>query len=300
LITGDTRNIAHLAKEKRFEFIEQDVARPFSIAGKLDRVFHLASLASPVDYLKHPIETLESGSTGTRNMLELARENDASFLLTSTSECYGDPLEHPQKESYWGNVNPVGLRSCYDESKRYAEAMTMAFHRVYGIRTNIARIFNTYGPRMALNDGRVVPAFIDQALRGQNLSVFGSGSQTRSFCFVSDLVDGLLRLSESAERYPVNLGNPTEMTILEFAQRIRERFGNGIGIEYRPLPSDDPKIRRPDITKAKSILGWTPAIPLEEGLTVTIEYFKNKASEDSGALQGAPGGSEPSSSIGVL
>ena len=276
LITGHRENIAHLRARPGFEFIEHDVCRPAQVSGKIDRVFHLASLASPVDYLAHPIETLESGSTGTRNMLELAREHGARFLLTSTSECYGDPLEHPQRETYWGNVNPVGLRSCYDESKRYAEALTMAHHRVHGIRTNIARIFNTYGPRMALNDGRVVPAFVDQALRGVDLTVFGDGSQTRSFCYVSDMVDGLLRLSESDERYPVNLGNPVEMTILEFAERIRARFQTPPGIQFKPLPSDDPKIRRPDIAKAKHVLGWEPKVPLDEGLTVTIDYFKSK------------------------
>lgn len=300
LITGHRDNIRHLIEHRGFEFVERDVTQPFSLSGKVDRVFHLASLASPVDYLNHPIETLESGSTGTRNMLELAHDKDASFLLTSTSECYGDPLEHPQRESYWGNVNPVGLRSCYDESKRYAEALTMAYHRVYNMRTNIARIFNTYGPRMALNDGRVVPAFIDQALRGRSLTVFGQGSQTRSFCFVSDLVDGLLRLSESEERFPVNLGNPVEMTILDFAERIRARFGNGLGIDYRPLPSDDPKIRRPDITKAKAILGWEPIVPLDEGLTVTIEYFKRKVSEEASAPSIPHPDGEPSGQIGAL
>jgi dTDP-glucose 4,6-dehydratase len=276
LITGDVENIKHLTGHPGFEFIEGDVCRPLSISAPVDRVFHLASLASPVDYLNHPLETLESGSTGTRNMLELARKTDASFLLTSTSECYGDPLEHPQTESYWGNVNPVGLRSCYDESKRYAEAITMAYHRVYGLRTNIARIFNTYGPRMALNDGRVVPAFIDHALKGAPLTVFGDGSQTRSFCFVSDLVEGLLLLSESGERLPVNLGNPVEMTILEFANEIRSRFDNAVGVEYLPLPSDDPKLRRPDIAKARRILGWEPKVGLSEGLRATIDYFKNK------------------------
>jgi dTDP-glucose 4,6-dehydratase len=281
LITGHLVNIEHLLENPAFKFIEQDVCNPISISGGIDRVLHLASLASPVDYLNHPIETLESGSTGTRNMLELARQHNAAFLLTSTSECYGDPLEHPQSETYWGNVNPVGLRSCYDESKRYAEALTMAYHRVHGMRTTIARIFNTYGPRMALNDGRVVPAFIDQALRGAKLTVFGDGSQTRSFCYVSDLVQGLLLLSESDERYPVNLGNPVEMSILEFANRIRARFGNRVGIEYKPLPSDDPKIRRPDISKAKRVLGWEPQVGLDEGLSETIEYFKSKASEDS-------------------
>jgi dTDP-glucose 4,6-dehydratase len=281
LITGHFANLHHLAENPAFQFIEQDVCKPLYIRRTIDRVLHLASLASPVDYLNHPIETLESGSTGTRNMLELARQHNASFLLTSTSECYGDPLEHPQSETYWGNVNPVGLRSCYDESKRYAEALTMAYHRVHGMRTSIARIFNTYGPRMALNDGRVVPAFIDQALRGAKLTVFGDGSQTRSFCYVSDLVQGLLLLSESDERYPVNLGNPVEMSILEFATRIRARFGNHVGVDYRPLPSDDPKIRRPDISKAKRVLGWEPQVGLDEGLTKTIEYFKNKALEDS-------------------
>lgn len=279
LITGHRENIAHLEARAGFDFIEHDVCQATEVSGRVDRVFHLASLASPVDYLAHPIETLESGSTGTRNMLELARAHGARFLVTSTSECYGDPLEHPQRETYWGNVNPVGLRSCYDESKRYAEAITMAYHRVHGVRTNIARIFNTYGPRMALNDGRVVPAFVDQALRGADLTVFGDGSQTRSFCYVSDMVDGLLRLSESDERYPVNLGNPVEMTILEFANRIRARFDTPLGIQFRDLPSDDPKIRRPDITKAKQVLGWEPKISLDEGLTVTIGYFKNKVQD---------------------
>jgi dTDP-glucose 4,6-dehydratase len=281
LITGQVENVQHLLENPAFKFIEHDVCKPIDIPGTIDRVLHLASLASPVDYLNHPIATLESGSTGTRNMLELAHQHNAPFLLTSTSECYGDPLEHPQSETYWGNVNPVGLRSCYDESKRYAEALTMAYHRVHGMRTTIARIFNTYGPRMALNDGRVVPAFIDQALRGAKLTVFGDGSQTRSFCYVSDLVQGLLLLSESDERYPVNLGNPTEMSILEFANQIRARFGNQVGIEYKPLPSDDPKIRRPDISKAKRVLGWEPQVGLDEGLTRTIEYFKRKALEDS-------------------
>jgi dTDP-glucose 4,6-dehydratase len=274
LITGRLQNIEHLLGNPNFVFLEHDVTKPIEIEGPIDGVFHLASLASPVDYLKHPIETLESGSSGTRNMLELARKANARFLLSSTSECYGDPLEHPQKETYWGNVNPVGPRSCYDESKRYAEALTMAYHRVYGLATNIARIFNTYGPRMALNDGRVVPAFIEQALRGANLTVFGDGSQTRSFCYISDLIEGLLRLSQSDERYPVNLGNPAEITILEFAHCIRARFGNKPGIEYRPLPADDPRVRRPDISKAKRILGWEPRVSLEEGLTWTIEYFR--------------------------
>jgi len=278
LITGHQQNIQHLLGNPNFEYIEFDVCQPLKIASldkfPVHRVFHLASLASPVDYLKHPIETLESGSTGTRNMLELARKHNARFLLTSTSECYGDPLQHPQSETYWGNVNPVGLRSCYDESKRYAEALTMAYHRTYDTKTNIARIFNTYGPRMALNDGRVVPAFVDQALRGAKLTVFGDGSQTRSFCYVSDMVEGLLRLSESDEAYPVNLGNPVEMTIMQFADTIRAHFGGHLEIEQKPLPSDDPKVRRPDIRKAKRILNWEPLVPLDEGLKITIKYFQ--------------------------
>ncbi len=273
-ITGRRENLEHLLGTRGFEFIQQDVCKPFRIDGPIDRVFHLASLASPVEYLAHPLETLESGSTGTRNMLEIAREHRASFLLTSTSECYGDPLEHPQSETYWGNVNPIGLRSCYDESKRYAEALTMAYHRVYGLQTTIARIFNTYGPRMSLNDGRVVPAFIERALQGANLTVYGDGSQTRSFCYVSDLVEGLLLLSESDERYPVNLGNPAEMSILEFANRIRERFGTRIGIDFKPLPADDPKVRRPNITKAAQKLGWDPKVGFDEGMQLTIQYFK--------------------------
>ncbi len=279
LITGHCENLAHLVGHPDFQFLQQNVCEPFSVDGAVDRVFHLASLASPVDYLEHPLETLESGSAGTKNMLEIARHHRARFLLTSTSECYGDPLEHPQSETYWGNVNPVGLRSCYDESKRYAEALTMAYHRVFGLRTNIARIFNTYGPRMSLNDGRVVPAFIDQALRGVNLTVYGDGSQTRSFCYVSDLVEGLLLLSESEEPYPVNLGNPAEMSILEFANRIRGRFDSGIGIEYKPLPPDDPKVRRPDIRKAKQLLDWEPKVSFDDGMRLTIEYFKQRTSE---------------------
>jgi dTDP-glucose 4,6-dehydratase len=274
LITGATRNLAHLANESRFRFIEHDVTQPLELAGGFDHVWHLASLASPKEYLAHPIETLESGSTGTRNMLEIARRDGARFLVTSTSECYGDPLEHPQVETYWGNVNPVGMRSCYDESKRYAEAMTMAYHRGYGVRTNIARIFNTYGPRMALKDGRVVPAFLDQALQEQPLTIFGDGTQTRSFCYVSDMVDGLVRLASSDERYPVNLGNPVELTILEFAERIRELMGSKLPIVFEPLPDDDPKKRRPDITKAKRVLSWEPKVNLADGLRETVEYFK--------------------------
>ncbi len=274
LITGARRNLAHLENHSRFRFVEFDVTRPIDVAGRFDHVWHLASLASPKEYLAHPIETLESGSTATRNMLEVARRDGARFLVTSTSECYGDPLQHPQVETYWGNVNPVGLRSCYDESKRYAEAMTMAYHRTHGVRTNIARIFNTYGPRMALQDGRVVPAFLDQALQGQPLTIFGDGTQTRSFCYVSDMVEGLVRLASSEERLPVNLGNPVELTILEFAERIRELMGSNLPIVFQPLPSDDPKKRRPDIAKAKRVLGWEPKVALATGLKETVAYFK--------------------------
>src|ERR1700751_4825662 len=278
-MTGDARNLEHLKKNPAFEFRDWDVCQPFQPEGPVDAVLHLASLASPKDYFEHPIETLDVGSAGTRNMLEIARENQARFMITSTSECYGDPLEHPQVETYWGNVNPVGVRSCYDESKRYAEALTMAYHRVHAIRTNIARIFNTYGPRMSLNDGRVVPAFIDQALRGVDLTVYGDGSQTRSFCYVSDLVDGLLLLSESDEPYPVNLGNPAEMSILAFANHVRARFVRNIGIQFKPLPSDDPKLRRPDIAKAKRLLGWEPKVSFDEGMRLTIHYFERLAGE---------------------
>src|SRR5580700_10954829 len=246
-ITGSKNNLEHLTGNARFRFEKCDVAAAFSVDGAFDHVWHLASLASPVHYLAHPIETLESGSTATRNMLEIARRDGARFLVTSTSECYGDPLEHPQVETYWGNVNPVGVRSCYDESKRYAEALSMAYHRVHGVATNIARIFNTYGPRMALDDGRVVPAFLDQALQGKPLTVFGDGTQTRSFCYVSDMVDGLVRLSSSDERFPVNLGNPVELTILEFAERIRRLMSAELEIKFEPLPEDDPRMRRPDI-----------------------------------------------------
>lgn len=278
LITGSTDNLRHLQGNRHFCFIESDVAKDDlakKTAGKFDHVWHLASLASPKFYLMYPIETLESGSTATRNMLEIAHRDNARFLITSTSETYGDPEVHPQVETYWGNVNPVGERSCYDESKRYAEAITMAFHRKHGVRTNIARIFNTYGPRMALNDGRVVPAFIDQALRGEALTIFGDGSQTRSFCYVSDLVDGLVRLANSEERFPVNLGNPVEMTILEFAERIQRLMGTESPLIRKPLPSDDPKQRKPDIGKAARVLGWEPKVGLEEGLRETVDYFKS-------------------------
>lgn len=274
-ITGHARNLQHLQGNPQFEFRELDVCRRFDVDGPVDGVLHLASLASPKDYLEHPVETLDVGAAGTRNLLELARAHNARFLLTSTSECYGDPQVHPQVETYWGNVNPVGVRSCYDESKRYAEALTMAYHRVHKLRTNIARIFNTYGPRMQLHDGRVVPAFVDQALRGEPLTIFGDGSQTRSFCYVTDLVDGLYRLMLSDEAMPVNLGNPEEMTIAEFAERIRRITRTTVPIEFRPLPEDDPKQRQPDVEKAKRVLGWEPRVSLEDGLGETIAYFQN-------------------------
>jgi dTDP-glucose 4,6-dehydratase len=276
-LTGSPDNLKHLDGHPGFRFLEHDVTRPLPqelLAQPADAVLHMASPASPVDYLEHPIETLDVGSLGTRNMLELALAHGARFLLTSTSECYGDPLVHPQVETYWGNVNPVGPRSCYDESKRFAEALTMAYHRKHGVRTNIARIFNTYGPRMQLHDGRVVPAFVDQALRGEPLTVFGQGAQTRSFCFVSDLVDGLYRLMLSGERLPVNLGNPREMTILEFARQILALTGAKSPIVFKDLPEDDPRQRRPDIAKARRILGWEPKVSLEDGLRATVEYFQ--------------------------
>jgi len=274
-LTGGRRNLKHLEKDPRFRLLDQDITKPFSIDGPVDCVVNMASPASPKDYLAHPIETLEVGSIGTQRMLELAREKDARFLLTSTSECYGDPLEHPQTESYWGHVNPVGPRSCYDESKRFAEALTMAYHRKYALRTNIVRIFNTYGPRMKLDDGRVVPSFLDQALRGEAITVFGDGTQTRSFCYVSDLVEGIYRLMLADERYPVNLGNPSEMTILEFAQHIQRLTATRSILVFRPLPEDDPRQRRPDISKAQTLLGWEPKISLSEGLRPTIDYFRN-------------------------
>ncbi len=273
-LTGSEANIAHLKDNPKFQFILQDVTKPFDLPGKFDFVLHLASPASPKDYLEFPIETMDVGSLGTRQMLELALRDGAKFLLTSTSESYGDPLVHPQVESYWGNVNPVGPRSCYDESKRFAEALTMAYHRARGVRTSIARIFNTYGPKMKLNDGRVVPAFLDQALRGVPITIFGDGTQTRSFCYVSDLVDGLYRLLLSTEAMPVNVGNPREMTISEFAQVIAAMTGTTAGIVYHPLPEDDPKKRRPDITRARTLLGWEPKVALEDGLRETVEYFR--------------------------
>jgi dTDP-glucose 4,6-dehydratase len=276
LSTGAERNLAHLADHPRFFFALHDVARPFAIEGAVDAVLHLASPASPKDYLERPLETLEANSSGTRNLLDLALEKEARFLLASTSESYGDPLVHPQPETYWGNVNPVGPRSCYDESKRFAEALTMAYHRKHGVRVTIARIFNTYGPRMKLDDGRVVPALIGQALRGEPLTVFGDGSQTRSFCYITDMVEGLSRLMLSDERYPVNLGNPRETTILEFAETIRRLTGTLSPIIHRPLPVDDPRQRRPDISKAWRVLRWEPGVDLEKGLQLTIESFQQR------------------------
>ncbi len=283
-LSGSRRNLEPFFSHPEFHFHSIDVSQPFEIEGGFDAVLHLASPASPRDYLESPIETLLVGSAGTRNLLEVARTHNARFLLSSTSECYGDPTEHPQSESYWGNVNPVGPRSCYDESKRFAEAITMAYHRQHGVRTRIARIFNTFGPRMKLNDGRVVPAFLDQALQGKPITVFGDGSQTRSFCYVSDLVEGLLRLLHSDEVYPVNLGNPREMTMLEFAQYIQRLTGSRSEIEFHPLPEDDPKRRKPDISKARRVLGWEPRVSLEAGLAETIAYFQKLS--DSGSVSG--------------
>jgi dTDP-glucose 4,6-dehydratase len=277
LLTGSRRNLAHLDRNPGFRLIDLDITEAFDIEGPVDCVANLASPASPKDYLEYPIETLDVGSAGTRNMLDLACHRNARFLLTSTSECYGDPHVHPQVETYWGNVNPVGPRSCYDESKRFAEALTMAYHRKFGVRSNIARIFNTYGPRMKLDDGRVVPSFLDSALRGSPIRVFGNGSQTRSFCYVSDMVDGLYRLMLSDERYPVNLGNPQEMTILEFAERIRRLTACESEITFEELPEDDPRQRQPDISKARATLGWEPRVGLEEGLRTTVEYFRGIA-----------------------
>jgi dTDP-glucose 4,6-dehydratase len=273
-LTGRPANLAQAARHEHFRFLPHDVTLPLEDAGPLDGIFHLASAASPKDYLEYPVETLMAGSAGTKNLLDLALGKGARFLLASTSECYGDPLEHPQKETYWGHVNPVGPRSCYDESKRFAEALTMAYHRKHGLRTAIARIFNTYGPRMKLNDGRIVPAFLDQALRGAPITVFGTGRQTRSFCYVSDLVDGLVRLAGSGEAYPVNLGNPAELEVVEFARHIQLMTATASAIVFEPLPEDDPQRRRPDITKAKRLLGWEPLVDLDEGLKSTIEHFR--------------------------
>ena len=283
LITGRRANIDHLLERDDYRFLEHDVSQPFFIEEPVDYVLHFASPASPIDYLELPIQTLKVGSLGTHNSLGLARAHGARLLLASTSEVYGDPLVHPQPESYWGNVNPVGPRGVYDEAKRFAEAMAMAYHRVHGLEVRIVRIFNTYGPRMRLRDGRVVPAFIQQALQGEPLTVFGDGSQTRSFCYVSDLVDGIYRLLMSDETQPVNIGNPREMTILEFAREILKLTSSASEPAFRDLPVDDPKTRRPDITRAKTLLGWEPKVDLEEGLAETIAYFQQRmATEDRG------------------
>lgn len=276
LLTGNTDNIAHLAGNPKFSFIKHNVTNYIYVAGNVDAILHFASPASPVDYLELPIQTLKVGSLGTHNALGVAKAKGARILLASTSEVYGDPQVHPQNESYWGHVNTVGPRGVYDEAKRFAEAITMAYHRFHGVQTRIVRIFNTYGPRMRLNDGRVVPNFVKQALEGKPLTVYGDGSQTRSFCYCSDLVDGIYRLLLSDEVEPTNIGNPAEMTILQFAQVINELTGNKGGIVYKPLPQDDPKQRQPDITKARRVLGWEPKVELYEGMQKTIEYFKGK------------------------
>jgi dTDP-glucose 4,6-dehydratase len=276
LLTGTPDNIAHLFANPHFTFIQQDVTNYIYVKGPVDAILHFASPASPVDYLELPIQTLKVGSLGTHKALGLAKEKDARFLLASTSECYGDPQVHPQNEDYWGNVNPIGPRGVYDEAKRFAEAMTMAYHRTHGVATRIVRIFNTHGPRMRLRDGRVVPNFIAQALRNEPITVYGDGSQTRSFCFVSDLVEGIVRLLRSDYTGPVNCGNPAEVTILQFAERIKALTNSKSEIVYRPLPVDDPKQRQPDITRARTLLGWEPKVGLEEGLRHTIEYFRDK------------------------
>ena len=279
LLTGRPANLAHLRSQPHFEFVEKDICEPFDV-GKVDYVFHFASPASPVDYHTHGIATLKVGSLGTFHALDVARKYNAKFFVSSTSECYGDPLEHPQKETYWGHVNPIGPRSVYDEAKRFTEAVTMAYRRYYQVDTRIVRIFNTYGPRMQLNDGRVVPNFMKQALRNEDLTVYGDGSQTRSFCYVSDEIDGFMRLSKSDEHLPVNIGNPNEFTILECAQLVLKVTGSKSKIAYEPLPQDDPRQRRPDITKARTLLGWEPKIDLETGLRLSLDYFKKAIAEE--------------------
>jgi dTDP-glucose 4,6-dehydratase len=279
LLTGKQSNLEHLRHEAEFEFRQVDITLPFD-CGPVDYVFHFACPASPVDYTVHGIETLKVGSLGTFHALEVAQKYGAMYLVSSTSECYGDPLEHPQKESYWGNVNPIGPRSVYDEAKRFTEAVSMAYHRYYKVDTRIARIFNTYGPRMQLNDGRVIPNFMKQALRGEDLTVYGDGSQTRSFCYVSDEIDGLLRLAKSSEHLPVNIGNPTEFTILECAQRVLAVTGSKSKIRHEALPPDDPKQRRPDISKARSLLGWDPGVDLESGLRRSLDYFREAVARE--------------------
>ena len=275
LLTGDAANISHLAS-RDFTFLKHDVTNYINIDGPVDFVLHWASPASPIDYLELPIPTLKVGALGTHKALGLAKAKGARFVLASTSEVYGDPLEHPQKETYWGNVNPIGPRGVYDEAKRFAEALTIAYHRYHHIDAKIVRIFNTYGPRMRVNDGRAVPAFISQALRNEDVTVFGDGTQTRSFTYITDLVDGIIRLMLSAVNDPVNIGNPREMTIAEIARTIIRMTGSKSGIVYQPLPTDDPKVRQPDITRARTLLGWEPKVPLDEGLVRTIEYFRTK------------------------
>jgi dTDP-glucose 4,6-dehydratase len=275
LLTGDTANIAHLANRK-FTFIKHDVTNYIFVSGPVDFVLHWASPASPIDYLELPIPTLKVGALGTHKALGLAKEKGATFVIASTSEVYGDPLEHPQKETYWGNVNPIGPRGVYDEAKRFAEAMTVAYHRFHGLDTKIVRIFNTYGPRMRVNDGRAVPAFVSQALRNEDVTIFGDGSQTRSFTYITDLVDGILRLMHSTVNDPVNIGNPTETTIEQIARTIIRMTGSTSRLVYRPLPEDDPRVRQPDITRARTLLGWEPKVALEDGLVKTIDYFRTK------------------------
>jgi dTDP-glucose 4,6-dehydratase len=275
-ITGNVANVEHLAGNEDYKFIKHDVSNYIFLPGDVDFIFHFASPASPIDYLEHPIPTLKVGSLGTHNALGLAKAKKAKLLLASTSECYGDPLVHPQREDYWGNVNPIGPRGVYDEAKRFAEAMVMGYHRYHHIDTKIVRIFNTYGPRMRLRDGRVVPAFIGQALRGEPLTIFGDGSQTRSFCYCSDLIDGIFKLSQSDFHEPVNIGNPREMTIKQFAEEIIRITGTSSRIEYRPLPVDDPKVRQPDITRAKNVLNWEPRVDFDEGIRKTIDYFRTR------------------------
>ena len=274
LLTGNLDNISHLFGNNNFSFIKHDVTNYIYVGGKIDYVLHFASPASPIDYLKLPIQTLKVGSLGTHKALGLAKDKNATFLLASTSEVYGDPIVHPQEEEYWGNVNPIGPRGVYDEAKRFAEALTMAYYRHHGVNTRIVRIFNTYGPRMRLDDGRALPAFVGQALRGEEITVYGDGSQTRSFCYVSDLVEGIFRLLISNETNPVNIGNPDEITIKEFAEEVIKQTGSQSKIAYKPLPEDDPKVRQPDISKAKKILGWEPKVGRAEGLKVTVDYFK--------------------------
>jgi dTDP-glucose 4,6-dehydratase len=285
LLTGRESNIAHLANEPKFDFVKQDVSQHFDV-GPIDYIFDFASPASPEDYTRYGVETLKAGSYGTLNSLDLARKYDAGFLLASTSECYGDPEQHPQPESYWGHVNPVGPRSVYDEAKRFAEAATMAYWRYRRVNTRIVRIFNTYGPRLQLNDGRVISNFTKQALLGENLTIYGSGSQTRSFCYVSDEIEGILRLSRIEEHFPVNIGNPTEFTILECAQTVLRVTGSKSKISRGPLPEDDPKQRRADITKAKMLLGWEPEIDLEAGLRLSTDYFKRALAEEAANFDG--------------